>query len=101
MDPFLPAMVLTSLCLAATKVYRHLRPNDQQPALVQTERHDGDSETADSTSKDPTCSEEASDASTVSKESPVSTCDEKESEDTSGKSRKLVFVSIILSHVLL
>lgn len=91
MDPFLPAMVLTSLCIAATKVYRHLRPNDQQPPPIQAEQHDGDNlETADSTasgSQEASFSEATSSARTSSEESP-GLCDEK---DTDGKSNESYF----------
>lgn len=102
MDPFLPAMVLTSLCIAATKVYRHLRPNDQQqPLPAQPQQHDGDNlETADSMVNGPqeaTFSVATSSARTSSEESP-GLCDEK---DTDGKPRKVTFISIFLNHVLL
>ncbi|KAI7873764.1 hypothetical protein K492DRAFT_175388 [Lichtheimia hyalospora FSU 10163] len=46
-------MVLTSLCIAATKVYQHLRPNDHQLPPVQPRQHDGhDLVHADSTVND-------------------------------------------------
>ena len=93
MDPFFPAMIVTSLCLAATGAYRRLRHNGQQQLPhVQAPSHDvQDSMTEDPITKD---LQTASTSTEVSRahESLLTTCDEKKSIYPTGKSRKDIYI---------